>query len=127
MLNLLGSALQVKLTIADTTLTIADAKCECAKALGKACSHIGALLYDIAHLKKLGRKVIPTDPVKTSQPQTWHMPRGERVSGTEVQDIVAHGYNKRRGPMEEPQRAVKSTLYNPLRTEFPSPGELTLL
>ena len=38
-------------------MSVGDASCGCPKGQGKACSHIGALLYDIGHLKKLGLKV----------------------------------------------------------------------
>ena len=69
-------------------------------------------------------QVIPTDPVKTSQPQVWHKPRGDSISGAAVQEVVATGYNKRRGPMEAPKRIVKSTLYNPVRGDFPALDDL---
>ena len=100
------------------------ANCTCPIWLGQGCSHVGALLYGIAHLKKLGAKVIPDDPVKTSLPQTWHQPRGEKVGGKEVQKVVGHGYNKRRGPMKVPKRSLHSTLYNPLRSDMPNLEEL---
>ena len=69
-------------------------------------------------------QVIPTDPVKTSQPQVWHKPRGDSISAAAVQKIAATGYNNRRGPMETPKRIVKSTLYNPVRGDFPALDDL---
>ena len=116
---------QVNMTIGgDPGLEIESAGCDCPKGLGEACSHIAAVLYGISHLKKLGMKVIPTDPVKTSLPQTWHKPRGDKMRPVEVQNVIAQGYNKRRDPMEAPKRALRSTLYNPLRTDLPNMMEL---
>ena len=60
-------------------------------------------------------KALPEDIAKTSQPQTWHVPRKEQVRGTAVQDIEVHGYSKITPLSERVPRAVKSTLYNPIR------------
>ena len=106
------------------SVQVEAANCPCPKGLGEGCSHVGALMYSIAHLKRLDFKVIPEDPAKTSLPQTWHQPRGKKVSGQEVQDVVSHGYNKRRGPLETPKRSLQSTLYNPVRGEMPNFDEL---
>ena len=57
-------------------------------------------------------KIIPTDIAKTSMPQTWHFPRGEKLQGDKVDNIVVQGYDR-----NDPQRAtkgIKSTLYNPI-------------
>ncbi len=57
-------------------------------------------------------KVIPTDIAKTSVPQTWHVPRGEKLHGTKADQTVVQGYDR-----DDPHRAtrgIKSTLYNPL-------------
>lgn len=57
-------------------------------------------------------KLIPTDIARTSLPQTWHVPRGEKLQGEKVDNIVVQGYDR-----NNPQRAtkgIKSTLYNPI-------------
>ena len=74
-----------------------------------------ALLYQLAKYKALGLKALPEDIAKTSQPQTWHVPRGEQIRGMAVQDIEVHGYSKITPLSERVLRAVKSTLYNPIR------------
>lgn len=42
------------------------------------CGHIVVLLYSLAHMEVSNLKAIPTDVAKTSLPQTWHIPRGEK-------------------------------------------------
>lgn len=116
--------MDISINLTDSALEVTSAMCGCAKGTAEACSHIGALLYGIAHLKRLGERVIPTDIVKTSLPQTWHIPRGEKIKGKAVQDLVCQGYNKRRNPMEAPKRQVTSTLYNPVRTDMPDMRDL---
>ncbi|CAG2213131.1 unnamed protein product [Mytilus edulis] len=57
-------------------------------------------------------KLIPRDIAKTSLPQTWHVPRGQKLHGEKADNIVVQGYDR-----EDPQRAtkgIKSTLYNPI-------------
>ena len=53
---------------------------------------------------------------KTSQPQTWHAPRGEKIHGKAVQDLEVNGYShgNRDDGCEVPQ-VLRSTLYNPIR------------
>ena len=57
-------------------------------------------------------KLVPTDIAKTSMPQTWHFPRGEKLQGEKVDNIVVQGYDR-----NDPQKAtkgIKSTLFNPI-------------
>ena len=65
----------------------------------------------------LNYKALPGDVAKTSQPQTWHMPRGDKIRGKEVQDLEVSGYRKSDLDRESAPRTVKSTLYNPIRGE----------
>ena len=75
------------------------------------------LLYQLAKYKILGQKALPKDIAKTSQAQTWHAPRGEKLIGKAVQDIEVRG-NSRATPMPEKiPRSVRWTLYNPVRGE----------
>nr|XP_022292919.1 uncharacterized protein LOC111103754 [Crassostrea virginica] len=89
-----------------------DSKCSCAIGSGGCCGHISGLLYSIAHMKTTGMTVIPNDVAKTSLPQTWHIPRGEKIGGTSSDDVKVQGYGT-----DFPQRqtrGLRSTLYNPI-------------
>ena len=81
-----------------------------------ACGHVIGLLYQLANYKILGLKALPEDIAKTSQPQTWHAPRGEKIHGKAVQDLEVIGYShgNREDRCEVPQ-VLRSTLYNPIR------------
>jgi len=69
----------------------------------------------------LGLRVIPEDVAKTSLPQTWHQPRGETIQPKEVQNLVVQGYNAKSDEDDDSvPRPRKSTLYFPIRGEFPS-------
>ncbi|XP_076116381.1 uncharacterized protein LOC143083892 [Mytilus galloprovincialis] len=86
--------------------------CTCTIGQSGYCGHVSALLYQLAHYKSLKMKLIPTDIAKTSLPQTWHVPRGQKLHGEKAANIVVQGYDR-----EDPQRAtkgIKSTLYNPI-------------
>lgn len=59
--------------------------------------------------------VIPNDVAKTSLPQTWHIPRGEKIGGTSSDDVKVQGYGT-----DFPQRqtrGLRSTLYNPIPSD----------
>ena len=73
------------------------------------------LLYTLAKYKILGVKALPEDIAKTSQPQTWHAPRGEKLRGIAVQDVEVRGYSRSTPVSDGVPRSVKSTLYNPVR------------
>ena len=48
-------------------------------------------------------------------PQTWHLPRGEKLHGSRADQTVVQGYDR-----DDPRRAtrgIKSTLYNPLQAD----------
>ena len=63
----------------------------------------------------LNLRTLPEDVAKTSQPQTWHTPRGEKIRGKEVQDMEVSRHRKYDGDRETAPRTVRSTLYNPIR------------
>ena len=86
-------------------------KCSCAIGTSGSCGHIAGLLYTLAHMKTTGMKAVPTDVAKTSLPQTWHVPRGERLAGDASDNVTVQGYSK--NPYKE-TRGVRSTLYNPI-------------
>jgi hypothetical protein len=65
-----------------------------------------------------GTKSIPQDVAKTSKPQTWHQPRGQKIGPQDVQDVELRGY-KSRNIATESSKCIKSTLYNPIRTQLP--------
>ena len=43
-------------------------------------------------------------------PQTWHHPRGEKLRGAKVDDIVVQGYDKEKPHI--PTKGIRSTLIN---------------
>lgn len=65
-------------------------------------------------MKSLNMTSIPTDVLKTSMPQTWHLPRGEKLAASTSDDVVLVGYDPQ-SPYRQP-KGLRSTLYNPLRT-----------
>ncbi|KAL4226822.1 hypothetical protein ACF0H5_014800 [Mactra antiquata] len=62
--------------------------------------------------KMLHSKALPADVAKTSQSQTWHEPRGEKIQGNAVLDANISGHSRTRTASS---RDVKSALYNPIR------------
>ncbi|XP_069109084.1 uncharacterized protein [Argopecten irradians] len=93
-----------------------EASCSCTIGLSGKCGHIAALLYQLAYFKQRNFKLIPADVAKTSLPQAWHIPRGEKLHGSKADDVVVYGYD-RENP-HRPTRGIKSTLYNPLPSDF---------
>ncbi|CAC5376443.1 unnamed protein product [Mytilus coruscus] len=86
--------------------------CTCTIGQSGYCGHVSALLYQLAHYKSFKMKLVPTDIAKTSLPQTWHVPRGQKLHDEKADNIVVQGYDR-----DDPQRAtkgIKSTLYNPI-------------
>ena len=73
-------------------------------------------------MKSLNMTSITEDILKTSMAQTWHLPRGEKLGGSTVDDVVLIGYNPQ-SPYRQP-KGIRSTLYNPLRTDLPSISDL---
>ena len=73
------------------------------------------LLYTLAKYKILGEKALPEDVAKTSQPQTWHAPRGDKLRGIPFKDIEVRGFSRPTPVPEGMSWSVKSTLYNPIR------------
>lgn len=67
-----------------SAVPVITAKCSCVIGLSGACGHIVGLLYQLAKYKILGQKALPEDIAKTSQPQTRHAPRGEKLIGKAV-------------------------------------------
>ena len=109
-----NSLFQVCFTTKDTDIGIRQSSCDCPIGLSGKCGHVAGLMYQIANYKTLGLKALPEDIAKTSQPQTWHIPRGTKITGKAVQDLEVSGYSKE-GPCEAMPRNIKSTLYNPVR------------
>ena len=98
----------------DTTVILAD--CTCPIGSSGACGHITGALYQIANYKQLGKKALPEDIASTSLPQTWHLPRGQKITGTAVQDMQVSS-NSKAEVKETAPNVIKSNLYNPLRTD----------
>ncbi|CAC5367259.1 unnamed protein product [Mytilus coruscus] len=64
-------------------------------------------------------------PKKTESPheiETWHISRGEKLKGSQVDDVVVCGYNSK-SPYRQPL-GLRSTLYNPSKIDFPPVREL---
>ncbi|CAC5370189.1 unnamed protein product [Mytilus coruscus] len=76
-----------------------SSNCSCAIGKSGTCGLVTGLLYTLAHMKASNLKSIPSDILKTSLPQTWHIPRGK-------------------------PRGLRSTLYNPSKIDFPPVREL---
>lgn len=115
--NMAPHNIRVSFTDGSENPAIASAHCTCPVGLTMSCGHIIGLLYQLASYKSLGLKALPEDIAKTSQPQTWHEPRGEKIHGKAVQDLEVSGYSragKRRDADGVPQM-LRSTLYNPIR------------
>lgn len=104
----------MSLTSTNGETAVILASCTCPIGLSGACGHVTGMLYQLASYKNLGQKAFPEDVASTSLPQTWHTPRGLKISGKAVQDLTVSGYSKTTMPETTP-KAVKSTLYNPLR------------
>lgn len=96
-------------------------KCSCAIGSSGLCGHITGLLYTLAHMKTSNMKTIPTDIAKTSLPQTWHIPRGEKIGGASSDNTSVVGYDSRNSQRQT--RGIHSTLYNPIPSNY---GELPL-
>ena len=104
---------------------VESATCSCAKGIGQACGHVTGLLYQLANFKLLKLSAVPEDVAKTSQPMTWHQPRGPKIKGTEIQKLSVVGYSSgSTSHVTEDQRNVSSTLFNPVRGEFPKMEDL---
>lgn len=68
----------------------------------------------------LETRALPEDVAKTSQPQTWHEPRGERIHGKKVKNLRVCAHSKPTASAfvsgSAPQD-VRSTLFNHVRGE----------
>ncbi|KAJ8307432.1 hypothetical protein KUTeg_015516, partial [Tegillarca granosa] len=90
----------------------------CSCTIGKlgTCGHVTGLLYCLAHMKTSQMKAVPADIVKTSLPQTWHIPRGDKIAGSSADDTIVCGYNQNnpyRQPREDfPPLPVKNVMEN---------------
>ena len=112
--------LQISFVATDET-NVSLAFCFCPIGLSVLCAHDVGALYQLAHYKAHGYRSLPVDVAKTSQPQTFHVPRGTKVQGKAVQDLQVWGYSRKRadqsGTLEDIPRNIPSTLYNPIRGE----------
>ncbi|VDI58609.1 Hypothetical predicted protein [Mytilus galloprovincialis] len=97
-------------------------KCSCAIGKLGMCGHVTGLLFSLAHMKTCNYKSIPSDVLKTSLPQSWHMPRGEKVKGNTADDVIVVGYDTQ-SPYRQP-RGLRSTLYNPIKVPLPPVADL---
>lgn len=98
--------------------------CYCSCVIGKSghCGHGIGLLYSLAHMKSSNFRSIPSDVLKTSLPQTWHVPRGERISVSAADNVVVYDYDVK--SHQRQPRGLKSTLYNPLHSSLPPVSQL---
>ena len=100
-----------------------EAECTCTIGKKGACGHVAALLYTLADLKMRKKVTLPDDVACTSKAQSWHKPRGEKIKGQEVQSLEVVKFAKKKKPDidatydEQEFKAVKSTLYDPLRKQ----------
>ena len=100
---------------------IENASCNCPVGASEGCGHVIGLLYQLAKFKMLDVRCVPEDVAKTSLPCTWSIPRGEQIAGKAVQSVQVMSYKQHPDESEEPPKPIKSTLYNPIRCDIPSP------
>ena len=112
--------LQISFVATDET-NVSLAFCSRPIGLSGLCAHVVGALYQLAHYKALGYRALPEVVAKTSQPQTFHVPRGTKIQGKAVQDLQVRGYSRKRvdqsGTSEDIPRNIQSTLYNLIRGE----------
>lgn len=98
--------------------------CCCSCVIGKSghCGHGIGPLYSLAHMKSSNFRSIPSDVLKTSLPQTRHVLRGVKISGSAADNVVVYGYDVK-SPQRQP-RGLKSNLYNPLKSSLPPVSQL---
>lgn len=116
---------KVRVDIHRATTSIMNASCDCPIGLGEGCGHIAGLLYTLANFQMLNLNAIPTDIACTSQPMTWHAPRGPKIAGKEIQNVTVRSYGgtkEKRLDLEEP-KGVDSTFYNPINRMLPPQPE----
>ena len=119
-----NSCYKVRLDVQKVPLEVENASCECPIGQAGGCGHVCGLLYTFAGYQASGCKALPMDVAKTSQPRTWHVPRGKTIAGKEVQSLQVQGYGNKSRVNEEPPRVLTSTLYDPRRTSLPSPADM---
>ena len=83
--------------------------------------HVTGLLYTLSHMNSSNMKSIPSDVLKTSLPQTWHVPRREKLCGSSADNVIVHGYNVK---LPQQPRGLRSTLYNPITSHAPQISDL---
>lgn len=105
-------------------LNIANAHCDCTIGLSGGCGHVCGLLYTFSGHQASGVQALPMDVAKTSQPRTWHVPRGNSIGGKAVQDLEVRSYSNIKSSNDQPSRGVKSTLMNPIRGCPPNAADL---
>lgn len=69
--------------------------------LGGKCSHIVGLIKSIQQLKLLGLTDVPSEQSCTSLPQTWHIPRGNKIKPVPLSQVVVvkAKENRKRAPI----------------------------
>lgn len=98
---------------------IVEHSCSCKAGQG-ICNHKVACFYQAAHYSMLGLKTVPVIPSKTSLPQEWHKPRTAGVAPECSQDIhLRKPELKLKSGKKRSFEGVKSSLYNPITTDFP--------
>jgi len=58
----------------------------------------------------LGCLHVPEDVVRTSHPRAWRIPRGEKISEKEVQNVEVYSH-KTRNEDEDTPKPITPTLY----------------
>ncbi|XP_071089184.1 uncharacterized protein [Haliotis cracherodii] len=69
--------------------------CPCTTGQSGSCGHVVGLLYHLANYKILGRQSVPVDAAQTSLPQTWHIPRGDKIRGHTVHSLQVRGQTRK--------------------------------
>ena len=86
----------------DNIIHAPDSNCSCTIGQSGHYGHITALLYQLAYFKQMNLKGVTSDLAKTSMPQTWHLPRGEKMHGSKADQTVVQGNDR-----DNPHRAAR--------------------
>lgn len=97
-------------------LQIISRSCTIHYSAGGRCSHMVGLVKTIQQFKILGLEAAPAEQSCTSIPQTWHIPRGNKISPVAASQIVVVKAKETRKKAPIQQKMLKSVrlAYTPI-------------
>ncbi|KAJ8319713.1 hypothetical protein KUTeg_002734 [Tegillarca granosa] len=99
--------LSVTVTEMNSNHFACDAYCSCTAGTGGTCSHMVGLVKTIQQMKILGLKDAPAEQACTSLPQTWHIPRGNKINPVSVNKVVVTKAKEKRQKAPIIQKPLK--------------------